>query len=169
MVNMVSALANGGMLMRPYMVHEVRGPEGVTRTEPQAIRRAVSAATAETLRQMMREVVDANDLARVPGYSAGGKSGTAFVPQVAAETSGDAYREQVSIPSYAGFAPYNDPRVAILVKLDNLGGTDYGGVLTAPVFAKLAHDILTYLRVPPDRPETLVKAQAPAPTPTPGR
>jgi cell division protein FtsI/penicillin-binding protein 2 len=169
MANMVSALANGGTLMRPYMVREVRGPEGVTRTEPEAIRRAVSAATAETLRQMMREVVDANDLARVPGYSAGGKSGTAFVPQSAAETSGDAYHEQVSIPSYAGFAPYNDPRVAILVKLDNLGGTDYGGVLTAPVFAKLAHDILTYLRVPPDRPETLVKAQAPAPTPTPGR
>jgi cell division protein FtsI/penicillin-binding protein 2 len=169
MINMVSALANGGTLMRPYMVREVRGPEGVTRTEPQAIRRAVSQATAATLRAMMREVVDANDLARVPGYSAGGKSGTAFVPQGAADSRGDAYREQVSIPSYAGFAPYDNPRIAILVKLDNLGGSDYGGVLTAPVFARLAHDILTYLRVPPDRPETLVKATTPSPTPTPAR
>ncbi len=118
---------------------------------------------------MMREVVDANDLARVPGYSAGGKSGTAFVPQGAADSRGDAYREQVSIPSYAGFAPYTNPRIAILVKLDHLSSSDFGGTLTAPVFAKLAHDILTYLRVPPDRPETLVKAAAPAPTPTPGR
>ena len=171
MVNMVSALANGGMLMRPYIVREVRGESGVDVTDPAPIRRVVSEASAATMRTMMREVVDANELARVPGYTAGGKSGTAFVPQGAADTRGDAYREQVSIPSYAGFAPLNNPRIAILVKLDNLGGTDYGGVLTAPVFSRLAQSILTYLRVPPDAPETLPKTPVPTPTPavTPGR
>lgn len=169
-INMVSALANGGTLMRPFIVREVRGESGVTQTEPEAIRRVVSEATADTMSTMMRDVVEANDLARVPGYTAGGKSGTAFVPQSASDTRGDAYKEQVSIPSYAGFAPLNNPRIAILVKLDNLGGTDYGGVLTAPVFSRLAHAILTYLRVPPDNPATLPKTPTPktaTPTATP--
>jgi hypothetical protein len=53
------------------------------------------------------------------------------------------------------------------VKLDNLGSADFGGTLTAPVFSRLAHNILTYLRVPPDRPESLPKTPVPAPTPAP--
>ncbi|MFN8559093.1 MAG: penicillin-binding transpeptidase domain-containing protein [Dehalococcoidia bacterium] len=154
-VNMVSAIANGGNLMRPYVVQETRGRDAVERTRPKVIRRAISEETSRTMRDMMREVVDANNFARVPGYSAGGKSGTAYVPTVSTGTRGDAYAEEVTIPSYLGFAPLQDPRISILVKLDNLSTSDFGGVLTAPVFSRLAHDILTYLRVPPDRPDTL--------------
>jgi cell division protein FtsI/penicillin-binding protein 2 len=99
----------------------------------------------------------------VPGYTAAGKSGTAYVPTREAGPRGDAYVEEVTIPSYVGFAPLNDPRVAILVKLDYLSSADFGGVLTAPVFARLAHDVLTYLRVPPDRPESLVQQPRTAP------
>jgi cell division protein FtsI/penicillin-binding protein 2 len=168
-VTMVSALANGGSLMRPYFVREVRGADGVKITEPVALRRVISEATAATLRTMMGEVLEANALAKVPGYTAGGKSGTAYVPAGAADTRGDAYRDEVTIPSYVGFAPMNNPRIAILVKLDNLGSSDFGGVLTAPVFSRLAHNVLTYLRVAPDAPETLPKTPIPAPTaiPTP--
>jgi cell division protein FtsI/penicillin-binding protein 2 len=166
-VNMVSTLANGGTLMRPYVVREVRGGAGATQTQPEPIRRVISEASAATIRQMMREVVDANELARVPGYSAGGKSGTAYVPQAAADSRGDAYKDEVTIPSYVGFAPLNNPRIAILVKLDNLGSADFGGTLTAPVFSRLAHGILTYLHVPPDRPESLPTTPAPSPAPTP--
>ncbi len=162
-IGMVSAIANGGTLMRPYVVQETRGADGVRTTRPEAVRRVISEATARTLTAMMREVVEANALARVPGYSAAGKSGTAYVPTREAGPRGDAYVEEVTIPSYVGFAPLNDPRVAILVKLDYLSSADFGGVLTAPVFARLARDVLTYLRVPPDRPESLVQQPRTAP------
>jgi cell division protein FtsI/penicillin-binding protein 2 len=98
-------------------------------------------------------VLEANTLALVPGYVAGGKSGTAYVPTVATRSSsGDAYAQEVTIPSYIGFAPFDHPRVLIYVKLDNLKSADFGGVLTAPMFSHLASEILTYLDVAPDRP-----------------
>lgn len=167
MINMVTAIANGGTLLKPYMVKEVRGGDGVQVTASEPIRRPISEATARTMREMMGAVLDANIFAVVPGYSAGGKSGTAFVPTVSTGTRGDAYVEEVTIPSYAGFAPLNDPKVSILVKLDNLGTSDFGGTLTAPVFARLARDILMYMRVPPDRPETLGQQVLTPPTPAP--
>jgi cell division protein FtsI/penicillin-binding protein 2 len=167
-VNMASAIANGGTLMRPYVVREVRGDGSAETTQSHAIRRVISERSAATLRGMMREVLDANPLATVPGYTAGGKSGTAYVPQSATDTRGDAYKDEVTIPSYLGFAPLNNPRITILVKLDNLASSDFGGTLTAPVFSRLAQGILTYLRVPPDQPETLnSRPPTPAPTPTP--
>ena len=82
-----------------------------------------------------------------------------YVPTVVAGSRGDAYVEEVTIPSYVGFAPLQSPRLAILVKLDRLSTSDFGGILTAPVFARLAQDILAYLRVPPDRPHTVVQGQ----------
>ena len=156
-INMVSAIANGGTLMRPYVVRETRGPHGAEPAEPQAVRRVLSETSSRALQGIMREVLEENGFAHVPGYSAGGKSGTAYVPTVATGARGDAYVEEVTIPSYVGFAPLNNPRIAILVKLDNLSSADFGGVLTAPVFARLTRDILAYLRVPPDRPETLTQ------------
>jgi stage V sporulation protein D (sporulation-specific penicillin-binding protein) len=156
-INMVSAIANGGTLMRPSVQRETRGIDGVSRTEPREIRRVLNESAARTVSAMMRDVVDENFLARVPGYSAAGKSGTAYVPTVVTDSRGDAYTEEVTIPSYVGFAPLSGPRIAILVKLDHLSSADFGGVLTAPVFARLTRDILAYLRVPPDRPETLTR------------
>jgi stage V sporulation protein D (sporulation-specific penicillin-binding protein) len=167
-VNMVSAIANGGTLMQPSLVREIRGPDGVETRAPRPIRRAISEATAAAMRGIMVEVVDANTMARVPGYSAAGKSGTAYVPLAAADTRGDAYRDEVTIPSYVGFAPAENPRITILIKLDNLGTSDFGGTLTAPIFSRLTRNILTYLRVPPDRPETLPKP-SPSPAATPSR
>lgn len=164
MIDMVSAIANGGTLMRPYVVQETRGADGTQPTEPQAIRRVLQEGTARTLKGMMQQVLEANALARVPGYSAAGKSGTAYVPTKPTGTRGDAYADEVTIPSYVGFAPLDNPRIAMLVKLDNLSSADFGGVLTAPVFARLTHDILAYLRVPLDRPQTLTQRE-----PAPGR
>ncbi len=159
MVNMVSALANGGKLMRPYVVQEVRGADGNRRTEPEVLGRPISEASARTMQQMMREVLLANTFAHVPGYTAAGKSGTAYVPTLVTNTKGDAYMQEVTIPSYAGYAPATNPRIAVLVKLDHLGTSDFGGTLTAPIFARLSQGILTYLRVPPDRPETLAQGR----------
>ncbi len=159
-VNMVSAIANGGTLMRPYVVQETRGVDGVHTVAPHATRRVISEPAARVLHGMMQQVVDENALAQVPGYSAAGKSGTAYVPIKPTGSRDDAYVDEITIPSYVGFAPLSSPRLAVLIKLDNLTTSDFGGTLTAPVFSRLAHGILTYLRVPPDRPETLAQETA---------
>ncbi len=153
MVDAVAAIVNGGELMQPYIVKEVHANGTVRVTAPVVRRRVISGETAATLRDMMRQVLEANLLARVPGYSAGGKSGTAYVPTVATKDSaGDAYAAEVTIPSYVGFAPLDNPRVLIYIKLDNLKSADFGGTLTAPMFSHLAAETLRYLDVAPDRP-----------------
>ena len=153
MVTAIAAIVNGGQLMQPYIVKEIRSNGTVRVTQPTVRRQVISPESAATLRDMMRQVLEANTLAIVPGYSAGGKSGTAYVPTVATKsTAGDAYAAEVTIPSYIGFAPLDNPRVLIYVKLDNLKSADLGGTLTAPIFSRLASQVLHYLDVPPDRP-----------------
>jgi len=71
---------------------------------------------------------------------------------VTKDSAGDAYANEVTIPSYIGFAPLNNPRVLIYVKLDNLKSADFGGTLTAPMFSHLAGEILDYMNVPTERP-----------------
>jgi len=146
-------MANGGKLMQPYVVQDKRDSLGDHPTEPVIASHPITAETAATMKGMMKQVVDANALAVVPGYSAAGKSGTAYVPnaKVTNNEKGDAYANEVTIPSYLGFAPFDNPRLAILVKLDDLGTADLGGELTAPIFSKLMHDGLTYLHVPQDQ------------------
>lgn len=142
------AIANGGKLMQPYVVQALRDASGDHPTQPDVVRQPITPETSKTLKGMMKQVVDANALAKVPGYLAAGKSGTAYVPNT---KLADAYRDEVTIPSYLGFAPLDTPRLAILVKLDDLGTADLGGQLTAPIFSKLMHDGLTYLGVPQDQ------------------
>lgn len=146
----ICAIANGGRLMQPYIVQSIHDSSGDHTTKPVVVRQPISDQTAATLTSMMKQVVEANSLAKVPGYSAAGKSGTAYVPQSA--TGGDAYKNEVTIPSYLGFAPISNPRLAILVKLNDLGTADLGGELTAPVFSHLMHDALVYLNVPQEQP-----------------
>jgi cell division protein FtsI/penicillin-binding protein 2 len=101
----------------------------------------------------MRQVLESNLLAVVPGYTAGGKSGTAYVPTLKPTNSGgDAYADEITIPSYTGFAPLDNPRVLIYVKLDDLSSGSLGGEIVAPMFSDLAGKVLRYLDVPPDRP-----------------
>ena len=153
MVTAVATIVNGGNLMQPYIVKEIHANGTVRTTAPVVRRRAISAETAATLRDMMRQVLEANALANIAGYTAGGKSGTAYVPTlVTKDSAGDAYANEVTIPSYIGFAPLNNPRVLIYVKLDNLKSADFGGTLTAPMFSHLAGEILDYMNVPTERP-----------------
>jgi cell division protein FtsI (penicillin-binding protein 3) len=167
----VCAIANGGKLMRPYVVQAIRDGAGEQATQPQVVRQPITAQTAATLTDMMRQVVESNQLAIVPGYSAAGKSGTAYVPNAGGPTpKTDAYGNEVTIPSYLGFAPLANPRLAVLVKLNDLGTMDLGGELTAPIFSRLMHDALAYLHVPEDRPAAGVTSTAPVATPaTPTR
>lgn len=151
----VCAIANGGKLMQPYMVQSVRDSSGDHPTKPVNVRQPITPQTATTLTDMMKAVVESNTLAVVPGYTVAGKSGTAYVPNAGVSNSeGDAYRNETTIPSYLGFGPIGNPRLAVLVKLNDLGTADLGGELTAPVFSKLMHDGLEYLGVPENSPTT---------------
>jgi cell division protein FtsI/penicillin-binding protein 2 len=135
-----SALVNGGLLMRPYMVQETNGPDGHRVYEPVEVRRVISEETARQMVEMLSGVVDGNPghLAQVPGLTIGGKTGTTTFPG-----------RSDTIASFIGFTPVEQPRFVMLVKLDAPKDNELGGVVAAPVFAKLAPQVLAYLQSAP--------------------
>jgi cell division protein FtsI/penicillin-binding protein 2 len=144
----VNVFANGGRLMRPYIVSRVVTGDGVRTYQPVEVRRPVSEQTAETVGSLMHEVVDGVALhgAKVPGYDVAGKTGTTLV------SIPTGYDLDTTIASFAGFLPYGQPRVSILVKIDQpTGGMNLGGQVAAPAFAKVAADVMQYLGVPPTK------------------
>ena len=145
-ISAVNSFANGGLLMRPQIVHSVVASDGVRVHEPVVIRRTVSPETAHTMARMMLEVVEGvpYHLARVDGYRVAGKTGTTIV------TIDGGYDPDTTIVSFVGFLPYEQPRVTILVKIDEpRGDSNLAGIVAAPVFSTIATDIMEYLRVPP--------------------
>ncbi len=154
MITAVAAIANGGMLMKPYIVQQVIGPDGAKTTQPQPVRQAISEQTASTLTTMMNDVVEGvpGNLARIQGYHVAGKTGTAYI------SVPGGYAPDRVITSFIGFAPVSDPRMIVLVKIDEPQGAQLGGTVAAPVFAELAPKILSYLGVPPNA-DALVQGQ----------
>lgn len=147
MLTAVNTFANGGMLMRPYVVSKVVTSSDVRTYEPVQVRRVVSEATANTMLDLMHDVVEGLEWhgARVNGYEVAGKTGTTLV------SIPTGYDIDSTIASFAGFIPYEHPEVSILVKIDQpSGGLNLGGQVAAPVFAELAARVMDYLRVPPD-------------------
>ncbi len=149
MLTAVNAFANGGVLMRPYVVSQIVTAGDVRTIEPVQVRQVVSPETAQTMLSMMRDVVEAPEWhgARVRGYEVAGKTGTTLV------SIPTGYDIDSTIATFAGFIPAQNPRVSILVKIDQpSGGLNLGGQVAAPVFAELAAQIMAYLRVPPTDP-----------------
>ncbi|HJX62232.1 MAG TPA: penicillin-binding transpeptidase domain-containing protein, partial [Dehalococcoidia bacterium] len=107
-----------------------------------------SESTARTLRGMMQEVVEGNPshLAHVPGYRVAGKTGTSYI------SVGGGYAPDITIASFVGFVPADDPQMIVLIKIDKPQNETLGGMVAAPVFATLAPQILTYLGIRPDAP-----------------
>ena len=148
MITAVAAIANGGLLMQPYIVQEVKGPNGDQVTQPKPVRQAISESTARTLVGMMNDVVEGvpSHGARIAGYHVAGKTGTAYI------SVPGGYAPDRVIASFVGFAPANDPKMIMLVKIDEPQDSQLGGTVAAPVFAQTAPQILTYLGVRPDAP-----------------
>lgn len=145
-----AALVNGGRLLEPYLVREVRYPDGTTETvKPNVIRQVVRPEVSSTLRAMLASVVEKGvaQRAKVPGYYVGGKTGTA---QVVDQETGR-YSPDKKIISFIGFAPAENPVFIAMVKLDNPAGLSFASGTAAPLFSQLAKRALEYLRVPPDR------------------
>lgn len=146
-----AALINGGRLLQPSIVRELRHPDGrVEKTEPKVIRQVVRPETSTKLRAMLVSVVEKGVavLARVPGYYVGGKTGTA---QVVDPATGR-YSSEDKIISFIGFAPADQPAFIAMVKLDNPAGLSLASGTAAPLFSQLAKRTLEYLRIPPSRP-----------------
>ena len=145
-----SALANGGMLVRPYLVKAViKGGENVQENAPVQVRRVISESTARQVTTILQGVVTrgTGKAATVDGYTVAGKTGTAQKFDVALGK----YSSQKSIASFVGYLPAEQPRATILVSLDEPeAGQASGGLAAAPVFSAIARQTMRYLRVPPD-------------------
>ena len=155
LITAVSACVNGGRLMQPYVVQRILGPDGSLRSErePTEVRRVLSEETSAAVRQILEQVVgDPNEgtgrNAAVAGYRIGGKTGTSEKVSLEAQTG-----EKQYIVSFIGFAPADDPQIAILAFLDTpstkSGVYISGGQMAAPVVGGMMADILPYLGVEP--------------------
>ncbi len=143
MLSAVAVLGNDGTLMKPMLVQETRGPGGQV-FQPQAVRQVVSPETARTLRTMMVAVMNqpALEQDRVPGYVIAGKTGTADFATTSGYNTGKTYASVVAL------LPADEPRLAILVRLD-APEKIYGGIVAAPVLKQLVEELVTYYRIPP--------------------
>ncbi len=145
-----SAIANGGTLIKPYVVQEVRMPGGeVITSNPKNIRRVISESTARLTRTMLQSVVEKGHGKRagVVGYTVGGKTGTS---QVASKHE-KGYEAGNYIGSFVGFAPVAHPRFVMAVRLDNPKDVIYAENTAAPLFGEIAKFLLEYLEVPKDK------------------
>jgi cell division protein FtsI/penicillin-binding protein 2 len=147
MVAAAAAIANEGKLMRPHVVHTRVAQGEVLFTQPTFVRRVLSPETARALTDMMVEVVETgNREGRVAGYRVAGKSGTAQIP------TPDGYVEDETIVSFVGFAPADDPKFVVLVKMERPDPSinQWAGQTAAPVFSQVTKRLLDYLHIPPD-------------------
>lgn len=144
----VSAVANGGKLMQPYLVKELRSNKGkvVKSYSPEVVRQVISSDTARKVTELLEGVVTngSGRNAYVEGYAVAGKTGTA---QKA--LPGGGYSSTDYVASFIGFGPVDDPKLTILVVVDTPQGYPYyGGTVAAPAFREVMKDSLRYLGIP---------------------
>lgn len=159
LVQAAGAIANDGVMMRPYVVQQICRNNECVRTEPQVVARPVTPDVARAVREMMVESANHyapviwgprtgnwSDQWLVPGYRVGAKTGTASIP-----LPGGGYDPVYTIGSVLGIAPVDEPRFVVLVKIDR-PKKDTLGVLTAiPVYYNVVEQLLRYAHIPPDR------------------
>lgn len=145
MITATAALANGGNLLQPRIVKEIRDQEGdrIIHGGPSLIRPVISKETADLTLQLLGSAVESGTggQAKIEGYEVGGKTGTA-----------KQYGVEAYDASFVGIVPLNDPQMVILVVLYGVTSYPYyGGQIAAPVFRNVAYDALRYLEIPPSR------------------
>ncbi len=156
-----NAAINGGKLMKPYLVSEIRDASGevVQRFHPTVVATPIRAETSQTLRGLLENVVEngGGKNAYIEGYRIGGKTGTAQVYKEGRIVS------DVHIGSFYGFAPADDPLISILVIVREAHvPVDYGGTTAAPFARQVLLDALSYLDVPPSGKESDEEVPVPA-------
>lgn len=146
------AVINGGRLLKPWVVREIKDVDGavIERGAPQVAGNPISPQTSATMRKLLEDVVTlgGGKNAYLPGYHVGGKTGTAqvYVDGVVSSAT--------HIGSFIGFAPANDPKIAVILIVDEADvPVDYGSVTAAPFAKEILERSLNYLGVVPDREE----------------
>jgi cell division protein FtsI/penicillin-binding protein 2 len=145
----IGSFANQGKLMAPHVVEQIQHQDGKVETvQPKTIRQVVSPQAASQISGMMVRVVEAGagKPATVPGYRIAGKTGTAQIPN-----GSGGYEEGTTIGNFVGFAPVEDPRFVMLVKVDRPKGVTFAEESAAPTFGELAKYLLAYYNVPPSK------------------
>lgn len=161
MVTAVSAIANGGIMMKPFVVKQVVDPSTsriVDETQPQIARQVLPRDAAQTLLTMLHGAAENGETrgTLVPGFKVAGKTGTAQIPDFV----NGGYDPSLTIASFIGAVPADDPQFVILVKIDKPTTEPWGSLIAKPAFAVIAQEITRYKRL---RPTETIKA----PTPTP--
>lgn len=152
----LSAIANGGKLVTPYLVSSIVDADGkvVSKTQPNVVRQVISEETSRTVRQMMKSVVD-NGTGKngyVAGYSVGGKTGTSTKLGESKEGEGDKY-----IVSFGAIAPSDNPELAMIIIVDEPNQDLGGGALCAPIAAEVIEEAMSVLGIEPKYDEKEVK------------
>ena len=146
MVKAVSAIANGGEMVAPRIIHSIVD-DGYRYTPPKTVvGHPISAETAETLTNMLQESLqNESSLALVPGYSLAGKTGTAeiYVP-------GAGYRSSATNTSFVGWGPTDDPQFLVYVWISKPSSSIWGSEVAAPVFKKVVERVVIHQGIPPD-------------------
>ncbi|MCU0680280.1 MAG: penicillin-binding protein 2 [Planctomycetes bacterium] len=149
MVMAYAAVANGGILMKPYIVKEILHQDGTKVTvQPQQVRRVISEKTADLVKAMMVNVLEKGHTPKgqVKGYFVGGKTGTAQI----ADPSGGYYASRFN-HTFIGIAPIDDPKFVILTKFENPKDVRFADSSAAPLFSDIADFLLKYYKIPKER------------------
>ncbi|NWG02182.1 MAG: PASTA domain-containing protein [Syntrophaceae bacterium] len=157
LVTALSAIANGGSLMKPYVVEKIMDEKGevVQSFQPEIVRKVISEETAKKVTALLKTTTEKGGTGEgaVPaGYEIAGKTGTA---QKADSLLGG-YSEDRYLSGFMGFAPIEEPRIVLLVVIDEPQGNNYGGVVAAPIFKAIMEKVLPYLQIIP-KGTTIVK------------
>lgn len=145
LANAISVIANGGFLMKPYIVNQIRDKQGQTikSFSPIVVRQVLSPETSARVKKILIGVLEngTGKLARLTDFTAGGKTGTGQKLEPNGSYSHDKF-----MASFIGFAPAEDPQLAVVVVIDEPRGNYFGGVVAAPVFKNVCSDALRYLK-----------------------
>lgn len=147
MANALAVIANGGNLMRPYIVDRIIHPDGsVDQRQPRVIRRVLKPETAKVVTQILADAVgtESTNKATLPGYRIAGKTGTAQIPVPGG------YDPKWTIASFGGFFPADNPQYVILVKIDRPTKSPWGSQVASPIFASVAQQLAQLTGLPPD-------------------
>ncbi|MDF2874894.1 MAG: spoVD 1 [Sporomusa sp.] len=159
LVTAAAAVANDGQLLRPQIVREVKDKAGniVRGFQPDVIRQVLDPATTKQVKEILESVVSQGSgrNAYIEGFKIAGKTGTAQ------KVGAGGYLPDKYVASFVGFAPADNPQVAMLVIIDEPVGLYYGGQIAAPVFGAVMKDVLQYLKVTPQPTAGSAKPGAP--------
>lgn len=149
LVTAMSAVANDGILLKPHIVKTIKNANGsvYSETHVEEVRRPIESATDKTLVGLLEQVVatGGGKKAAVRGYRVAGKTGTAQK----INEYGTGYSEGKYIASFCGFGPVENPRIALLVMIDEPSGSFYGGQIAAPVASRILAQVFRYMRIEP--------------------